>query len=579
MSLGVLFFISITLSLISLSFILQGAGKPSKPLPQNFVLIDEFKGQRADVNTTHPLIFQLIPQPMSLYGFLKTLNQAKDDDRVTHFVALIRDGDYSLDQIQTLRRAIIDFRATGKTAIAYADNFGGFSNGIGEYWLATAFDEIWLSPLGLLSINGIRIEQPFFKEALGKVGINMQAEQRKEYKTGPEMYLRQTMSNENRKTTQAIINDIMDVILTDIETARGISRSTIDSFIDQAPLLSEGALEGGFIDYVAPLDDLEKTLKGDEENEAKEIFVGMSRYAWDVRQPIKKDSPIVTIVDLSGMIVDMDLMARANHPFALSAPEEFADAPLIASAINAVAKDESRDVIILRVSSPGGTPEASEIIRIAVQNAQEKGKYVIVSMADIAASGGYWVSVNADEIIADDLTLTGSIGVYGGKPDLSGLWNMIGVNWQAMQYGGNAGIWSTNKPFDTSERARFDAMMDFTYDMFRARVAEGRDMTIEDVEAVAKGRAWTGRDALDAGLIDRLGGFDTALDAASKKLGLDHWTQARVIVTPIDDDPFDDLVKMLGLPSLSSTAKLPAFISRTIIPEAIVTAPFKQIDF
>ena len=582
MSLGVLFFISITISFLSLAVFLRGGAEPAKPLPHEFILVDEWTGARPDVHTTNPLIAQLVPQGLSLYGFLSTLKAAKNDDRVTHFIAVINDGDYTLNQIQDLRRAVIDFRASGKKAVAYADNFGGFSNGIGEYWLATAFDDIWLSPLGLLSINGIAIEQPFFKDALDKIGVTMEAEQRKAYKTGAEMYLRQTMSPENRETTQAIIDDIMDVILTDIGSVRAMSRQSIETLINQSPLLPPQALERGLVTHIGSLDDLETALKGDDQDDNdNDLFVGMGRYARDARasHATWNDRPTIAVVNLDGMIVDMQMMARTNHPMAFAMPDQFADAPVIARAINQIAKDETKDVIILRVSSPGGTPDAAEMIRAAVQKARDKGKYVIVSMADIAASGGYWVSVNADEIIADDLTVTGSIGVYGGKPDLSRLWNMIGVNWETMQYGDNAGIWSTNKPFDQGERARFNAMMDYTYDAFTARVAQGRGMTIDAVEQVAQGRAWTGRDALKAGLVDRIGGFEDALNAAAVKIGLEDWTQARVIALPVDEDPFDDLMALLGVPSFIHGARLPDVFMPSLFPETVVTAPAMQIDF
>ena len=580
MTLGILFFISITISLMSIVAILKGGNETVKPLPQSFILVDEFKGSRADVNTTNPFIAQLIPQPLSLYGFLATLKAAKEDDRVTHFVVVINDGDYTLDQIQTLRRAITDFRSSGKKAIAYTDNFGGFSNGMGEYWLATAFDEIWLNPLGLLSINGIRVEQPFFKDALDTIGVTMEAEQREEYKTGAEMYLRQAMSEENRETMQAIIDDIMDVMMTDIESARGIPQYRQALSINRSPLLSQEALDLGYIDHIGSMNDLEAALKGDNKDK-KDLFVGIARYSKDVRAGLKGagDRPTIAIIDLDGMILDMENMTRAQHPLAFAIPEQFADAPLITKAINQVASDEKVDVMILRVSSPGGTPEASEMIRQAIQKAQEKGKYVIVSMADVAASGGYWVSVNADEIIADDLTLTGSIGVYGGKPDLSDLWDMIGVNWQAVQYGDNAGIWSTTKPFTDAERARYAAMMDHTYDVFLTRVAQGREMSLADVKRVAQGRAWTGRDALDNGLIDRLGGFDHALIAAADHIGLDDWTNARVIALPVDEDPFDDLMAMLGLPTMSGAPKLPQSFMSAILPTAAVLTPHNKIDF
>jgi len=578
--LGVMVFISFIISSISLMALFSGQAE-MQPLPPRFVVVDEFQGSRPDVNTVHPLIAELIPQPTTLYSFLQGLKAAKDDPRVTHFVAVIKDGDYSLPQIQSVRQAVIDFRSSGKKAIIYADNFGGFSNGIGEYWLATAFDEIWLNPMGLVSLMGIRIEQPFVKDALDQIGVTFEMEQRKAYKTGAEIYTRDQMSAENRETIQALIDNIMSVMMRDIVNAREMLEPALKDLIDESPLLADKAYAMGLVTHVGYLDELESTLKGDESADGDDMFVGMKRYAADVRATTSKigAQAKIAMIHIDGMIVDGDVLAQSAHPLAFMMPDQIADPALIVPAIRDAAKNEHIDVIMLRVNSPGGTPEASEKIRRAVVKAREKGKYVMASFSDVAASGGYWIAVNADEIIADDLTVTGSIGVYGGKPDLSGLWDMIGVHWQAMQYGDNAGLWSTNKGLNEGERARLQAMMDHTYDAFVARVAEGRMMPIDEVEPVAQGRAWVGVDAIHVGLVDRLGGFETALQRAAERIEIDDWTQARVVVLPQDDDPFDDFVKLLGIPSIQNRPQMPLAVMPFMMDNAIVTAPVLAIDF
>jgi len=200
-------------------------------------------------------------------------------------------------------------------------------------------------------------------------------------------------------------------------------------------------------------------------------------------------------------------------------------------------------------------------------------------MADMAASGGYWVAVDADHIIASDLTITGSIGVYGGKPDLSGLWDKLGVSWGAVEYGQNAGMWSTNKGMSKSERKRLNIMMDRTYDQFTNRVEQGRGMSETEVEKVAQGRAWMGITAAQNGLVDELGGYETTLKYAANKVGIDDWKTMRFITLPKREDSLQDVIGLLGLPSIKHTPKLPQIFLPAIHQDAIVTAPMMRVDF
>ena len=583
MTLGIMMFISMMISVISI-FSLFGGGEKMKPLPDEFVLAHTLKGTLPETNNLSPLLAQFMPPQLTLYSFLRSLEVAKDDPRVTALVVKIDDGDYSLTQLQTMREAIIEFKKSGKKTYAYSESFGGFSNGIGEYWLASAFDEIWVMPTGTVSLNGIRIEQPFFKDGLEKIGVNFEMEARKDYKTGTEMYLRNDMSAENRETITDITNTIMRTIIDDIGVSnltdkRQTSREKVKSAIDNSPLTLDEAKNFGLIDRIGYLDELEDILNGEDDKD--DVFVGFQRYKSESAKRVKFENGVtkVAVVNINGAIMDADALASTNHPLAFVMPDNIADAKMISSAIRDASDDDDIEVIIIRVNSPGGSPSASEKIRRAVVKAKEKGKYIIVLMADMAASGGYWVSVDADHIIASDLTVTGSIGVYGGKPDLSGLWDKLGVSWGAVEYGQNAGMWSTNKGMSVSERKRLNIMMDKTYDQFTKRVENGRGMSESDVESVPQGRAWMGIVAAENGLVDARGGYKTALQHAAHKIGVEDWKSMRFAVLPKPEESLKDVLGVLGLPSITETPKLPQVFIPALYDNAIVTAPMMDIDF
>lgn len=580
MGLGVLMFISLIISIVSLVTIFKGKDKV-EPLPDQFVLAHTLTASLPEKNSVTPFMAQFFPPELTLYNFLKSLEVAKDDAKVTSLVIRINDGDYSMTQIQTLRNAILDFRQSGKKTYAISDNYGGFSNGLGEYWLASAFDEIWLQPVGTVSINGIRIEQPFFKNALNKIGVEFEMEARKSYKTGPEMYLRNSMSPENRETINDIVDDAMGIMKTDIKAARKMSEQKLMVAIDNSPLIAEEARGLGLIDTIGYVDELEDKARTVSKNTDDDAFIGFARYQQEVTKKVKYKEGVakVAMVYVEGAIMDVDALASINQPLAAIIPSDIADAKIISAAISDAADDDGIEVIIIRINSPGGSPTASEKIRRAIVQAKEKGKYIIVSMADVAASGGYWIAVDADEIIASDLTLTGSIGVYGGKPDLSGLWEKLGVSWGAVEYGQNASMWTTNVGMSDSERKRLNIMMDRTYIAFIDRVSQGRKLTGDNVEKVAQGRAWTGMDAAPRGLVDDIGGYDLALDIAAKRTGYDDWKTMPIILLPRRDDTLKDIAKLLGLPSIKDAPKLPQMMIPAIANDAVITAPYLRVDF
>jgi protease-4 len=574
MGVGIMAFISFAIALITLSSMMRG-GEKVEPLPNQFALVFNFDGSIPDFVDRTSFIVQLFPhKTSSLHDFLVVLDQAKTDDRVTSFVAKLNDGEYSLTQIETIREAVLDFRESGKKAYIYAETIGGLSNGLAEYWLASAFDEIWVQPVGMVSVTGLRIEQPFIKDALDKVGVNMQLEQRKLYKTAAEMYTRSDMSDENKESLTAMTDVIMTKILNDITNERGFPPLYAKKMIDQSPMTLSNAQMKGMITNAGYADELEEDVKQGKDKSFK--FVGFSRYKMDmVKTPSRSEA--VAVIRIDGMILDEDVYAKGNDFFAMGLPSQIAAADEIARSIMNAADDETLKVIILRINSPGGSPSASETIRRAVVRAKEKGKYVIASMGDMAASGGYWIAVNADEIIASDLTITGSIGVYGGKPDLSELWNKIGVNWGVIEYGQNAGMWSVNTPYSETELRRLSAMMDEIYKEFVDRVVDGRGMNIIAVEKAAKGRAWIGQDAQSLGLIDRSGGLKVALSRAAQKTDVKSWRHLNIRLLPNINDPWADIADLIDIPIGIEAPQIPSVLVPFVIPQAMTLSPMMTI--
>lgn len=575
----VLGFIVLILAVIGVfSFFNMVSNDETKPLPDQFTMFHEFDGTMADINNQDSFIQNIIGQDIDLIGFIKLIEQAKTDSRVDGIAVNIKDGDYSLTQLQSIRNAIIDFNQSGKTSIAYAASYGDFSNGLGEYWLASAFNEIWLQPVGLLSLNGIRIEQPYIRDGLNEIGVEPEMVQRKSYKTGPETYLRTGMSNEAKETLVDISEEMMAVILGDIAQSRDLPLVDVAKAVNASPLMDQDALKMGLVDKIGYTDEVESALKNQDDQTE---FVTLNRYLKHIQDREELDEVVtqVAVVMIEGMILDGASVSQSDL-HAMVVPSDIADASEIAGGIMNAADDENIKVILIRINSPGGSPTASETIRRAIVYARSKGKYVIASMGDVAASGGYWVASNANQIIASNLTITGSIGVYGGKMNLSGLWNKIGVNWDSVEVGQNASMWSMNTGYKPSELARLNVMMDDIYDAFIKRVSMGRNMSVEDTEAVAQGRAWMGNAAKDRKLVDLTGGFEFALRRAASEAGGLDWKTMPIQILPVHDDSFSDVLDLIGVRTgVYPSLKLPNSLAPLMYQDAVVTAPVLGFQF
>ncbi|MCB1783938.1 MAG: signal peptide peptidase SppA [Alphaproteobacteria bacterium] len=529
-------------------------------MPGKMVLYLTLNGDLDDLPHEVSFADPLANVPPSLKSFTDTLYRAKNDPRVYGLYARIDGGGYSLAHLQEMRAAIIDFRKSGKFAYVFSPSYGE-SGGMGAYYLASSFDEVWMQPMGIVSVAGLSLQEPFFRDVLDKIGVEPQFFQRKEYKTAYESLNNSHMSQPNREMMGELVGDLSHSIMSDLAEETGMTPAHLKTLVDRGIFVADEALRAGLLDKVDYSDVLVDRINSFASAKAggEEVpYVNFEDYMYDYLQSKKGNpaeaflakhekkrstKPGVALIYAVGVIMPSSTEAAA--PTGLM-DDGVAAADDIAGAIEDATDDDNIKVIVLRVNSPGGSPTASETILRAVSKAQKEGKKVIVSMGPTAASGGYWISAYADRIFVLPTTLTGSIGVLGGKVSAEELWKKVGVNWEGVQWGANSGMWSMNAPFSKGEAERMNAMLDNIYDGFLARVAKGRKMSVADVDKIARGRVWSGAKAIKIGLADEIGSLDDALDYAAVQAGAKDRHGADVRIMPEPLSPLEKLVKLLG---------------------------------
>jgi protease-4 len=472
----------------------------------------------------------LFPTPVSLED-MRTMMEAIGTDRRVQGVVLrldaLRAGPSAL---YSLRRMLLGLRATGKRLVAWlpaADTW--------DYYLASACDEIILPPSGRLFALGLRAEPVFLKDTLALAGVEADFEATAEYKVTPDTFRRSTMSEPHRKMLDAVLDSLFDEVVAAIAEGRGLDPARVRQLIDVMPLNPSQAVEAGLADAVLYEDELAVRLapspaqvsipadQHDEEDEENHeptatLLAWQEAGRW-LRRPIKWTTrQVIGVVSLKGLIA-LGPSRRVPVPVPLPFVHAQAGAETIVQSLRCAEADDRIAAVIFHVETPGGSALASDLICREVRRLRER-KPVVVLMGAQATSGGYYVSALADRIVARPTTLTGSIGVWGGKLVAAGLYDKLAVGREPVQRGAMAGLYSDMTPFSQEERARVRRDLGETYTRFKASVAEGRGMTQEQVEEVARGRVWTGAQARQIGLVDELGDFETALAIARELAGL-----------------------------------------------------------
>lgn len=480
-------------------------------LPDTIVLTIDLDNSLVETSAHDPVSDLLFGGPASLRNLVEGIERARRDPRVKGLLVRFGGEGISLAQAQELRAALDRFRDSGRFALAYSDSFGEFGSANNAYFLASGFDEVWLQPLGMIGLTGYRAEMPFARPALDRFGITPQVEHREAFKTALDPLTESDFTPAHRTMLESVLEDMTEQLLAGIADGRPLEAARAREAMNGGPLLDAEALAGQLVDRLGYADEVEDSALLRAGIGALDVPLTEYLLATD---PVNTEGPGVALIFAVGAIQRGEGGADPVTGGTLVGSET------IAAAFEQAMDDDTVEAIVLRIDSPGGSAVASESIRRALIRAREAGKPVIVSMADTAASGGYWIAMDADRIIAQSGTLTGSIGVIAGKVVARDLFAQLGINWGSIQTADNAGMWSAFAPYSDRGQERLNAMLDTIYGGFTTRVSEARELSVEHVEEIAQGRVWTGRQAEAIGLVDELGDFDLALVRARELAGL-----------------------------------------------------------
>ncbi len=468
-----------------------------------------------------------------LADLLDGLRRARSDQRVKALVAKVGGRPIGLATVQEIRRAVEEFRDAGKLTVAWAETFGEFSAGNVPYYLATAFDTIYLQPSGDLGLTGITMARYFLRGTLDQLGVDFQVAKRHEYKSAAEQLTERSFTGPAREATERLAASVITQLADAIAERRRMDPAKVRELIDRGPFLAAQAHEAGLVDELGYRDEVYARVRRQAGQDAVLQHVGRYQRSRALAERARKlpnpSQRHVALVYATGPI----RRGRSGRG-PLSGGAMGSDT--ISAALRAAAADPHARAIVLRVNSPGGSYVASDTIWREVVRARNAGKPVVVSMGDVAASGGYFIAMAADAIVAQPGTVTGSIGVLSGKPVLSDLLSRAGVTTDSVAEGAHSEMFTTTRPFSEDEWALVNGWLDHIYADFTGKVADGRRMSADRVHELARGRVWTGADALAGGLVDELGGLDRAAAIARRRAGLPASAPLRIYprVAPLD---------------------------------------------
>jgi protease IV len=447
-----------------------------------------------------------------LRAILRALHEAGDDRRVRAIVVKVGGASLPWATVQELRAGLRAFAATGKPVVAWAETFGEGGNGSADYVLATGCSEIWLQPSGELALMGVAAETTFLRGALDKLGIEPQLDKRHEYKSAADRIMRTEFTPEHREAVDRVVESTWEVAVAAIAEGRRVDAAGVRAIAERAPVAAQDARSAGLIDRIGYRDEVYAELRDRVGDDAQLLFADQWRPRRRAPALVRRAKGFVALVEAHGEIV----AGRSR-----STPRGGqVGSSTVGAALRAARENDEARAVLFRIDSPGGSAVASDTIWREVELTRRAGKPVIVSMGSLAGSGGYYIACPADVIVAQPTTITGSIGVLGGKVVISDLLDRIGLSTGAVEHGGGARMFSLRRGFTDDERQRLAAMLDRIYADFVQKVADGRHMTYDDVHGVARGRIWSGTDASRNGLVDTLGGLRDAADIARQRAGL-----------------------------------------------------------
>jgi protease-4 len=496
-------------------------------------------------------------------AFVDSLDKAKRDPRIRS--VLLMPSSLSLPywgKVQELRDALLDFRTSGKTVIAFLE-YGGDR----EYYLASAADRVYLMPTSPLDLTGVASYEIFLRGTLDKIGAVPDFLHIGDYKTAVNQMTETGFTPAHREMSESLNRDQFEQLVRGVAESRNKTEDEVRALIDQGPFLPEEALRLGLVDdlaYEDQLDDRAPELR-DGEREARRIEGREYRRVRPESVGFRPRSRIAVLYVVGTIVSGRSAFDPINGPVVGS--------DTVVEQIRQVREDDSIRAIVLRVDSPGGSSIASDVIwrELMITREDDPSRPLVTSMSDLAASGGYYIGMAGDVIVAQPATLTGSIGIYTGKIALGGAMDKIGVTTETVQSGANADMYSPFEPFSPAHRARLQEYMQGFYDNFVEKAAASRRTTPEQMEALAQGRVWTGRQARERGLVDALGGLDTAVRIAKQRANIDADEDVELVVYPPRRSLYEALTEQFGAGSAPSWGALVGRAEQRAL--AALTAP------
>ena len=459
--------------------------------------------------------------PNSIVDTVYALDRAKTDETVKGVFIRAENFGMAPASAEELRLALLDFKTSGKFVIAHAQGFEGTS--LMSYQAVTAADEIWMQDTTGFAVSGLRSETEFYGGVMEKFDADPEFFQFHEYKNAVNSYTETDFTAPHREATTSYLTSLYDNAVAQIAEDRSMTPAGITQVLTASPHSAEDALEAGMVDKLGQLEEAKDYVRN-KVGDDKIAFTSVESYG----PGTTKGSSTIAFIGGQGAVLPGK--SSGGSPFS---PGITMGGDTVSAGFDAALKDKKVKAIVFRVSSPGGSPAASDQILAALDRARDAGKPVVISMGQYAASGGYYVSAHADHIVALPQTITGSIGVFGGKVALEGTFAKVGYNIEGITVGGEyAGAYSADTPFSPMQAEAYRGQLQDIYDDFTTRVANGRDLPIERVKEIAKGRVWTGTQAKEIGLVDELGGITAAINAAKRLAEIDEDEDVRIKVFP-----------------------------------------------
>ena len=521
---------------------LMTASSGSKSIASNSVLKISFDQPIPQkTNNTEAMMYNFSDdQFLGLYDILESIKAAKSDRRIKGIYLSLSSGSMGNAKADDIREALEDFKESGKFIYAYSGNYG-YSQG--AYYMASVADKVFLHPLGAVDLHGFGTAIPFFKDMLDRAGIKMQAFYAGKFKGATEPYRRNDLSEENRTQIKSYLSEMYENFVEDIANSRDLTTSEVREIASKLQgRYAALALEKGLVDRLVYEDEVLAEIKSslDLNEDDKLPFISLDDY----NEKRDQDRNLTATDKIAVLYAEGEIRA-GKETYGMITDQHYVDV------IRKIRADDKVRALVLRVNSPGGDGFVSDEIWRELELVQEEGIPVIASMADVAASGGYYISCGADKIIAEPNTITGSIGVFGIIPNASELLNdKLGIHIDTVKTSEYAtGVVSPFYPTGDREAAIIQGEVDRFYESFLSRVADGRSMTRDQVHEVAQGRVWTGEQALEIGLVDQLGDIHDAIALAAEMANISDY---RLTEYPFIKDPLQKLLEDFSMQSLET---------------------------